>query len=145
MNFFYEHLYLIPAITFIVAVLCKLIYIKSNTWEFNIQKALWSGGMPSVHSAIISSLAAAVALKSWINSESFAIAITVAIVIIYDAINVRYEAWIHAKALNEILRKNKIQKLVWKDNFKEYLGHLPREAFAWSVLGVIVAIFIYFI
>jgi acid phosphatase family membrane protein YuiD len=136
LNFFYEHLYLIPAITFFIAVLFKLIYIKFCSWRFNIERAIWSWWMPSVHSAVITSLAAAVTLKYWLNSDLFAISITLAFIVIYDAVNVRYEAGRHARYLN---------KMMWKDKFKESLGHLPSEAFAWSILWIIIPMVLYFV
>jgi acid phosphatase family membrane protein YuiD len=47
------------------------------------------------------------------------------VIIIYDAINVRFEAGEHAKAINEFLKQKR---------FKESLGHLPSEAFAGSIM-----------
>jgi acid phosphatase family membrane protein YuiD len=54
--------------------------------------------------------------------------------IIYDAINVRFEAGLHASAINQAL---------WEKKFKESLGHLPSEAFAWSMVGIIVAVILF--
>jgi len=85
--------------------------------------------MPSVHSAVVTSLTTAVALKTWIHSDLFAICLGFTVIIIYDAINIRYEAGLHAIAIN---------KLLW-EKFKEKLWHLPSEAFAGSVLGIIIA------
>jgi acid phosphatase family membrane protein YuiD len=135
-NFFYENLLLIPAITFVVTVLLKWIFVKLNTWKIDVSRALWSWWMPSVHSSVVVSLATAVAIKHWVHSDLFAIAMTFTVIIIYDAINVRFEAWQHAAAINES---------IWEKKFKESLWHLPSEAFAWSVLGMIIAVIIYFI
>jgi acid phosphatase family membrane protein YuiD len=48
--------------------------------------------MPSVHSSVVVSLATAVAIKHGINSDLFAISMAFTVIIIYDAINVRFEA-----------------------------------------------------
>lgn len=133
-NFFYEHLYTIPTTAFIIAILFKLVYIKISTWRFNLIKAIWSWWMPSAHSAVITSLATAVVLKHWLNSDLFAISATFTFIVIYDAVNVRYEAGRHARYLN---------KMMWKDKFKESLGHLPSEAFAGSILWVFIATLLY--
>ena len=103
--------------------------------KFNIKKALGSGGMPSVHSAVVTSLTTAVALKYWVSSDLFAISLGFTVIIIYDAINIRYEAGLHAVAIN---------RLIW-EKFKESLGHLPSEAFAGSVLGIVTALFLFYI
>jgi len=128
-DLFYNNLILIPWVTFIITVFLKglIIYIKSK--KINISEAIWSWWMPSIHSAVVVSLTTALAIKYWIKSDFFAISMTFTAIIIYDALNVRYEAWLHAKEIN---------KIIWKNKFKESLWHLPSEAFAWSILGIII-------
>jgi uncharacterized protein len=92
--------------------------------------------MPSVHSAVVVSLTTAVALKYGIGNDLFAMAMAFTVIIIYDAINVRFEAGLHAEAINRALGEKK---------FKESLGHLPSEAFAGSLLGIVVAILLWYI
>jgi len=48
--------------------------------------------MPSVHSSVVVSLATAIAIKYGVNHDLFAIAMSFTVIIIYDAINVRFEA-----------------------------------------------------
>jgi acid phosphatase family membrane protein YuiD len=48
--------------------------------------------MPSAHTAVTVSVTTAMALKYGIWSDYFAIAMAFTVIIIYDAINVRYEA-----------------------------------------------------
>jgi acid phosphatase family membrane protein YuiD len=57
-------------------------------------------------------------------------------IIIYDALNVRFEAGLHASTINDFL---------WEKRFKESLWHLPSEAFVWSILGIIVAVILSFV
>lgn len=92
--------------------------------------------MPSVHTWVVISLATALALKYGVQSDSFAIVMSYAAIIIYDAINVRFEAWLHAEAIN---------KSIWRKQFKESLWHLPSEVFAWSLLWILVAIILYYV
>jgi len=135
-NIFYTHLLLIPAVSFIVTVFLKWLFIKLKTGRINISSALGSGWMPSVHSAVVVSLTSAIAFAYWVGSDLFAIAMSFTVIIIYDAINVRFEAGQHAVAINEFLGKKR---------FKESLGHLPSEAFAWSLIWILVAIVLYYI
>lgn len=134
-NFFYSHLISIPSIAFLLAVIIKWFLSIFMGWKFNIKKALSSWWMPSVHSAVVTSLTTAVALKYWVSSDLFAISLWFTVIIIYDAINIRYEAGLHAAAIN---------KLLW-EKFKESLGHLPSEAFAGSVLWILTSIFLFYI
>jgi len=135
-NIFYNTVILIPAISFLVSVIIKWVIVYAKSGKINVTKALWSGGMPSVHTSVVVSLATAFALKYGVHSEYFAIVMAFTVIIIYDAINVRFEAGLHAEAINETL---------WEKRFKESLWHLPSEAFAGSLLGIMVAVTLYFI
>jgi acid phosphatase family membrane protein YuiD len=59
--------------------------------------------MPSAHTAVAVSLTTAIAIKNTIWSDLFAISMAFTIIIIYDAINVRFEAGLHASALNKYI------------------------------------------
>lgn len=135
LNIYYNNLILVPAVAFVVTVLLKWIFIRIKTWKINISWSLWSWWMPSVHSSVVVSLSTAIAIKYWITHDLFAIAMAFTVIIIYDAINVRFEAWQHAIAINESL---------WEKRYKESIWHLPSEAFAWSMLGIFVAIILYY-
>lgn len=136
LNTFYENIILVPAVAFVLSVIIKGIIIKVTTGDYNLERSLWSWGMPSVHSSVVVALATAFALKFWIHSDLFAIVMWFTVIIIYDAINVRYEAGLHAKMINERL---------WEKRLKESLWHLPSEAFAWSLLGIIVAVILFYV
>lgn len=129
-----SYLVYVPAVAFVVTIFLKWIFIFIRTGKIHLCRALWSWGMPSVHSSVVVSLSTAIALKHWISSDLFAISIAFTVIIIYDAINVRYEAWQHAAHINEIL---------WEKKFKESLGHLPSEVLAGSIVWIWVALGLY--
>lgn len=135
-NQFYESLISIPSIAFVLAVFLKWIFEWIRSKKIDLWRALWSGGMPSVHSAVVVSLTTAIYLKYGFYNDLFALAATLTVIIIYDAINVRFEAGLHAKAINRAIGEKK---------FKESLGHLPSEAFAGSLLGIVVAFVLYYV
>jgi len=127
--FFENHIILVPVVAWFVSVLLKGIY-HHFFGTLTLARALGSGGMPSVHSSLVTSLATAIAVKYGIYSDMFAIASVFALIIIYDAMNVRFEAGLHAKALNQLMDN--------KYSLNEMIGHLPEEALAGSCIGVIV-------
>ena len=133
---FYDHLILIPSIAFVVSVIIKWVISIFDNWKLDLSRALWSGWMPSAHTAVSVSLTTAVAIKYGIWHDLFAISMAFTIIIIYDAINVRFEAWLHASALN---------KYIWEKKFREKLWHLPSEAFAWALIWIFIAIVLYYI
>lgn len=135
-NFFYENILLIPVITFFITVFLKWFFIKIKNWKVDLERSFWTWWMPSVHSSVVVSLATAVAIKYWIHDDLFAITLAFTMIIIYDAINIRFEAGQHAKELN---------KNIWETKYKESLWHLPSEAFAWSLIWIFVAIVLKFL
>ncbi|MDD2565722.1 MAG: divergent PAP2 family protein [Candidatus Gracilibacteria bacterium] len=127
---FYNNILLVPVFTWIFSVILKGIYLKSIN-KFSISNSLGSGGMPSVHSALVTSITTAIGVKYGVfgpNSDLFAASVVFSMIIIYDAINVRFEAGLHAKTLNELTGK--------QYNFNESIGHLPKEAFVGSLIGI---------
>lgn len=135
-NIFYENIILVPAVTFLLSVVWKGLIIKLSSNVWSLERALGSGWMPSVHSSVVVSLATAFALKHWVHSDMFAIVMGFTVIIIYDAINVRYEAGLHAQMINERL---------WEKKLKESLWHLPSEAFAGSLLWIVVALLLFYV
>ncbi|HRI36485.1 MAG TPA: divergent PAP2 family protein [bacterium] len=138
MDFFVDHILLVPIVAWTLAILCKGIfgYIHGH---FSMGQALGSGGMPSVHAALVTSLTTALGIKHGVSSELFAIGLVFSTIIIYDAINVRFEAGLHAKALNRISKKEGDPEIV-RGILNESIGHLPGEALVGSLLGIAVAI-----
>ena len=78
-----------------------LVLITKHRWDW--KHILSSGGMPSSHSAFVCACATAVGIMQGFGSVSFAIAAVVAIVVMYDASNVRRAAGEMAKILNYMM------------------------------------------
>ena len=88
------------------------------------------GGMPSGHSAFVSSLVVVIAYKEGVQSSLFAISSVIALIVMYDAINLRNEAGKHAKAINKINGDHELE---------ESLGHTHIEVVVGAVYGSIIA------
>ena len=91
-NAFYDTLILVPAVAFVLSVIIKGVTIKLSSGDWNLERSLGSGWMPSVHSSVVVSLATAFALKYGVHSDLFAIVMWFTVIIIYDAINEMKEA-----------------------------------------------------
>jgi len=94
------------------------------------------GGLPSNHSAIVSSMATLVALKEGINIPTFGVALTLAFIVILDASSLRRQVGKHAAAINLLnhLRKNNPELL------RERMGHTGIEIASGVVVGALVAL-----
>jgi acid phosphatase family membrane protein YuiD len=112
-------------------------YFSSGKWDWVL--LLRAGGMPSSHSALVASVAHASGLFVGFDSPLFALALTLAIIVIYDATGIRRQAGMHAEYINRIIRE-RLKGVDSKDHqLREMLGHTPLEALAGTILGVAVA------
>ena len=79
------------AIAFVLTQLLKPIInaMLGNGWNWHY--LITTGGMPSSHSAAAASLTVSVGMSEGMDSTFFAICVFIALVIMNDAMNVRYE------------------------------------------------------
>ena len=98
-----------------------------------------TGGMPSSHSALVTGTAAGVGLQLGFNDPVFALASTIAFIVMYDASGIRRSAGLTAAKVNQI-SKNNSNELSSDNTLKESLGHTKIEVLVGSILGPIVAL-----
>jgi len=95
-----------------------------------------SGGMPSSHTASVSSLSTALALQEGMHSTIFQTCLIFAFVVIYDAVGVRRAAGKQAEILNEVVQDTHPFEI----KLKEELGHTPKEVIVGAILGILIAV-----
>lgn len=120
-NFAHEYTIVVPFSALLVATLLKG-FFHSIQGKFSFAKMFGSGGMPSAHSTFVIALATAMGLKHSPMSDEFLICLVFAIIIIYDATNLRFQAGLHARALNRLTPDD-------GEELNESMGHTPLEAF----------------
>ena len=131
---------LVPISTWFFIQLFKLIYDLVKTRKFNFKRILGAGGMPSSHSAVVTSLATLVGKYEGTDTTQFAIALIFACVVMYDATGVRRAAGKQAKVLNKIIETPGLTKVEMSEKLVEALGHTPIQVFVGAVIGVIVGL-----
>lgn len=110
--------------------------------RFDFKWLIITGGMPSAHSAGVSSLATAVGLYSGFNSIVFAITAIFALIIMFDAQGLRRMAGRQAEALNKITEDIYYKHELKHERLLELIGHTPIEVFAGALLGIAVAVLV---
>lgn len=130
MTVFQSYPVLIPLTAIFLAEFLKTIISSIQEKRLTLNTFLHAGGMPSGHSAFVSSLTTLVYLKLGLESIEFAIVTVITIIVLYDAVNLRGEAGKHAKLLNSIQEKTKLE---------ERLGHTYPQMIVGVVLGVTIA------
>ncbi len=113
----------------------------SMKWGFKtvVGYAMRSGGMPSGHSASMAALTACLGCLYGVDSGIFALAMACTIVVVYDAIHVRFAVGEQGKALNGLLQQNGEKGLPIVE------GHTLIQAAVGVILGVLVGLAVYFI
>lgn len=123
----------------LLKVIINAVIYKKIIWE----RLVGDGGMPSGHSATVSSLAVITGLICGFGTVQFAIAGILAVIVCHDAMGVRQETGKHSVMLNEI-----IQILEAKDlpevKLKELVGHTPIQVTAGILIGIANACLMYF-
>lgn len=106
--------------------------------KFDIHRLFGDGGMPSGHSATVSSLAMLSALTHGPASFQFALAAIFAIIVCHDAMGVRQETGKQAVLINEMVKSFEIlsSKELPEVKLKEFVGHTPVQVLAGVLLGI---------
>ncbi len=99
---------------------------------------LETGGMPSSHSAFVTGTASCVGWQMGFDHPGFAIASTLAFVVMYDASGIRRSAGFTAARVNQLSPE------AWpsppEDVLKESLGHSRLEVLVGGLIGPLVAL-----
>ena len=119
----------------------KLFWKLVTTGQLDLRILAKTGGMPSSHSCCTMGMAVSVGLIEGFNSVSFAIALCLAFIVMYDAAGVRRTVGLQAKVLNQMMVElfSEHPKLS-SERIKEFLGHTPFEVLVGAILGSAIAI-----
>lgn len=110
--------------------------------RFNFRWLFDTGGMPSAHSATVSSLATSVGLYYGFHTIPFLITLVFAFITMFDAAGVRRSVGRQAGILNKMVDDLYEKGEVRETRLKELLGHTPVEVFAGAFLGALITLFI---
>lgn len=117
-------------------------YIVTGKW--NVGLFVSAGNFPSAHSATVFALTTAVAIKEGVDSTYFAIALSVAGLIAYDAMNVRYYAGQNIQVTKQLVLDLQsfspfnFKAPIYLNKMKDVLGHKKVEVVSGAALGIII-------
>lgn len=141
----FQNQVLITAMTgWILAQILKLPidYLQSHHWNWALLVA--AGGMPSSHSALVTSTAMAVGLYYGFDTPLFAVSTTIAMIVVYDATGIRRQAGMQAQKINILVEELLKGHPISEEHLREVLGHTPLEALGGVLLGLVVALALWF-
>ena len=125
---------LTPFLAWLVAGVSKFIInsIKAKQLAFGL---IGYGGLPSNHSAIVSSMVALIAHNEGIAHPGFGVAITLSFIVMMDANSLRRQVGKHAEAINKLTDRASGHSLM-----RERIGHSIMEIVAGITVGAATAI-----
>lgn len=126
----------------VLKVIINAVINKKIVWE----RLVGDGGMPSGHSATVSSLAMISGLRFGLNSFQFAMAAILAVIVCHDATGVRQETGKQAIIINEMLDTFERMKMGYSSDIvlKEFVGHTPLQVAAGICIGILNAFFMHY-
>ena len=133
-----------PLITTIVAwftaQFLKVIVTLVKEKTFKPKILLFSlGGMPSSHSASVTALCVACAIEHGFGSTYFALSAILAMVVMTDAMGVRWETGEQSKIINKLVREIFTGTSEEAETaLKELVGHTPFQVMMGALVGVVV-------
>ncbi len=146
---------IVPLCVWILGQWLKVIIDVSKGQKFSLSSIWTSGGFPSTHGILTSSVLTMLALYEGMDTSLFMVAAIFSLLIRYDAMNLRYESGKHAQYINSL--RSEIGYILdaeqqpWDDvlkkeirmtrlSLKERIGHTPLEVCAWIIFGIGVTI-----
>ena len=126
-------------ISWAIAQALKIFTSLRQDRRIDWSKIMGPGGMPSSHSAFVTSLAVGIGLIEGWDSGMFAVSFVFAAVVMYDAAGVRRAAGRQARVLNQLMTIMLKEGHFPATKLRELLGHTPFEVVMGALLGTAIA------
>jgi len=120
----------------------KVIVESLRERRFKLYRLFETGGMPSSHTAVVTSLAVGAWRVDGLDSPLFAITAVLSLYFILEATGLRQEVGKQARVLNEILDELIDSHHFARERTRELLGHTWSEVGWGFLLGVLVTLLI---
>ncbi len=130
----------IPIIVWACIQTFKVIVDLIVNKKFNFKRLMGAGGMPSSHSAVVTSLATLIGKEYGLGSAIFALSCIFAVVVMYDAAGIRRAAGKQARLLNKLIETPGLAPSVVSERLVEVLGHTPLQVFVGAIIGIVVGL-----
>lgn len=115
----------------------KVVWDLVTIKKFNFKRILGAGGMPSSHSAVVTSLATLIGKNEGFGTPIFALSLIFACVVMYDAAGIRRAAGKQAQLLNKIINTPGLSGLQVQEKLVEVLGHTPTQVLVGALIGIL--------
>lgn len=126
------------------AQLLKVIIDLLKTRRLHLIKLLDNGGMPSSHTALVTTLTIGIGLQAGISSSLFSVALIFSMYIIFEAAGLRQEVGNQARVLNEMIDDLLVTHHLNRSRLKELVGHTWGEVWGGFFVGLVSALIAFY-
>ena len=120
--------------------LFKVVFYSLRDKRLSLQYFFSAGGIPSAHSAFVSSLTLGIGLQNGFHSDLFAVSFVFSAIVIYDAYRLRGAVERHAKLLNRLTTRYFPEE---HEKLNEMVGHTLWEIISGILAGSLLVLGMY--
>lgn len=144
-DFLSNRVIIVAILSWLIAQVSKTITHAIVYKKIDLKRLMGDGGMPSCHSAVVTSVALSIGITEGFNTSIFALALVFAIVVMHDASGVRYETGKQALVIKSITQiiEEMANTHIDDEKLKEFVGHTHLQVFMGALTGIIVTL-VYF-
>ncbi len=127
---------LIALATGLVAQVFKMLLLSARTRRLDLSALAATGGMPSSHTAAVTTLALLVGERSGWASSMFSVAIVFGLYVVFEATGLRQEVGKQARLLNDLVEQYRLTHALDRSRLRELTGHTWAEVAGGFLCGV---------
>lgn len=127
----------------LIAQVLKVVIELIQTRRFNILRFFDNGGMPSSHTALVTTLTVGVGVYAGVDSSIFSVTLVFSLYFVFEAAGLRQEVGNQARVLNDLVDELRATHHVDRSRLKELVGHTWGEVLGGLLLGLLLAYLFY--
>jgi acid phosphatase family membrane protein YuiD len=127
----------------LTAQMLKVVIELVRTRRLDLLRFFDNGGMPSSHTATVTTLTIGVGHEAGIGSSIFAITFLFSLYFIFEAAGLRQEVGNQARVLNELADEVRQTHHLDRERLKELVGHTWGEVFGGFLYGVLLSMVVF--
>jgi len=128
----------------VIAQALKVVVELVKTRRLNLLRFFDNGGMPSSHTALVTTLTFGAGVYAGVDSSLFSVTLMFSLYFVFEAAGLRQEVGNQARALNDLVDELKTTHHIDRSRLKELVGHTWGEVFGGLLLGLLLAYFFYY-
>lgn len=127
----------------VLAQLMKVLIAFYRTRTLRFERFFDTGGMPSSHAALVTTLTIGVAVDGGVTSPIFSVVLIFSLYVVFEAAGLRQEVGKQARVLNELVDDYRVTHHLNTSRLKELVGHTWWEVIVGFLFGLLVAVVFY--